>query len=76
MLAEALGWMAEAIPEFGLATMDVRGIIEWMKADLGSANAPGANCGCSWVMGAGNALPADQGWGRRARSPALRAMAC
>jgi cytoskeleton-associated protein 5 len=41
VLAEALGWMAEAIPEFGLACMDVKAIIEWMKADLGSANAPG-----------------------------------
>lgn len=41
VLAEALGWMAEAIPDFGLAVMDVRGIIDWMKADLGSANAPG-----------------------------------
>ena len=41
MLAEALGWMAEAVPEFGLAAMDVKGIIEWTKADLGSANAPG-----------------------------------
>ncbi|KAL4424717.1 hypothetical protein ABPG77_000060 [Micractinium sp. CCAP 211/92] len=43
VLAEALGWMAEAIPDFGLAVMDVRGIIEWMKADLGSANAPVRN---------------------------------
>ena len=41
VLVEALGWMAEAIPEFGLAAMDVKGIIEWMKADLGSANALG-----------------------------------
>ncbi|KAL4854812.1 hypothetical protein ACK3TF_004509 [Chlorella vulgaris] len=43
VLAEALGWMAEAIPEFGLACMDVKAIIEWMKADLGSANAPVRN---------------------------------
>jgi len=41
VLAEALGWMAEVIPEFGLGVMDVKSIIEWMKADLGSANAPG-----------------------------------
>ena len=41
VLAVALGWMAEAIPDFGLAVMDVKSIIEWMKADLGSANAPG-----------------------------------
>ena len=33
--------MAEAVPEFGLAAMDVKGILEWTKADLGSANAPG-----------------------------------
>jgi hypothetical protein len=41
VLSEALGWMAEAVPEFGLGVMDVKGIIEWTKADLGSANAPG-----------------------------------
>lgn len=44
VLAEALGWIAEAVPEFGLGVMDVKGIIEWMKADLGSANAPGEGC--------------------------------
>lgn len=42
VLAEALGWMAEAVPDFGLAAMDVGAIIEWCKADLGSPNAPGA----------------------------------
>lgn len=41
VLAEALGWMAEAVPDFGLGCMDVGAIIEWMKADLGSPNAPG-----------------------------------
>lgn len=41
--------MAEAIPDFGLAVMDVRGIIEWMKADLGSANAPGRQRGMAGV---------------------------
>lgn len=47
VLAEALGWMAEVIPEFGLAVMDVKAIIEWCKADLGSANAPGEQ----WLVG-------------------------
>lgn len=41
VLAEALGWIAEAVPEFGLGACDVKAIIEWMKADLGSPNAPG-----------------------------------
>lgn len=41
VLSEALGWVAEAVPDFGLAAMDVGAIIEWMKADLGSPNAPG-----------------------------------
>ena len=41
MLAEALGWIAEAVPEFGLGACDVKAIIDWMKADLGSPNAPG-----------------------------------
>ncbi|PRW20522.1 microtubule associated isoform A [Chlorella sorokiniana] len=40
VLAEALGWIAEAVPEFGLGACDVKAIIEWMKADLGSPNAP------------------------------------
>ena len=41
VLAEALGWIAEAVPEFGLGACDVKAIIDWMKADLGSPNAPG-----------------------------------
>ena len=41
VLAEALGWMAVAVEAFGLATMNVKSIIDWMKADLGSASAPG-----------------------------------
>lgn len=40
VLAEALGWIAEAVPEFGLGACDVKAIIDWMKADLGSPNAP------------------------------------
>ena len=47
VLSEALAWIADAIPEFGLGVMDVKGIIEWMKADLGSANAPGVCAACS-----------------------------
>lgn len=41
VLSEALVWMAEAVQAFGLATMNVKTIIDWMKADLGSASAPG-----------------------------------
>lgn len=41
VLAEALGWMAQAVEEFGLGALNVMAIIDWMKADLGSANAPG-----------------------------------
>lgn len=51
VLAESLGWMAEVVPEFGLGACDVKGIIEWMKADLGSPNAPGEARGpgcCTW----------------------------
>lgn len=56
VLAEALGWMAETVAAFGLATMNVKTIIDWMKADLGSASAPGergAAMGkrvCVWVQ--------------------------
>eukprot|EP00887_Chlorella_sp_A99_P000367 scaffold13.g367.t1 len=44
VLAEALGWTAQAVEEFGLGALNVMAIIEWMKADLGSANAPVRVC--------------------------------
>lgn len=44
VLAEALGWMATAVEEFGLAALNIMALIEWTKADLGSANAPGGHC--------------------------------
>jgi hypothetical protein len=70
VLAEALGWIAEAVPEFGLGVMDVKGIIEWMKADLGSANAPGEGClgGCDASASAA-CLFCDQGWTLARRRP-------
>lgn len=38
MLNEALVWMAKAIEEFGLSSLDVKLLIDWMIADLGSSN--------------------------------------
>ena len=32
--------MSTAVEEFGLKQLDVKQLIEWMKADLGSSNAP------------------------------------
>ena len=40
VLSEALGWMSTAVEEFGLKQLDVKQLIEWMKADLGSSSAP------------------------------------
>ena len=40
MLSEALMWMATAIQEFGLKQLDVKQLIEWMKADVNSTSAP------------------------------------
>lgn len=45
VLSEALAWMADAVAEFGLAACSTKDIIEWCKADLGSANAPGERGG-------------------------------
>ena len=38
ILSESLGWLAEAVIDFGLGALDARTVITWMKADLGSAN--------------------------------------
>ena len=38
VLNEALVWMAKAIEEFGLSSLDVKLLIDWMIADLGSSN--------------------------------------
>jgi len=38
VLSESLGWLAEAVTDFGLGALDARTVITWMKADLGSAN--------------------------------------
>lgn len=38
VLNEALIWMAKAIEEFGLSSLDVKLLIEWMITDLGSSN--------------------------------------
>ena len=40
VLSEALTWMATAIQEFGLKQLDVKQLIEWMKADVNSTSAP------------------------------------
>ena len=40
VLSEALIWMATAIQEFGLKQLDVKQLIEWMKADVSSTSAP------------------------------------
>lgn len=40
MLSEALLWMATAVQEFGLKQLDVKQLIEWMKADVNSTSAP------------------------------------
>lgn len=39
MLVEALGWMAVVVEEFGVAALDVRKVVEWCLADLGSRDA-------------------------------------
>lgn len=39
MLSESLAWMGHAVEGFGLAHLDVRLLLEWLKADLGSTNA-------------------------------------
>jgi cytoskeleton-associated protein 5 len=39
VLSESLAWMAQAIEEFGLASLDVKLLIDWMITDLGSSNA-------------------------------------
>ena len=51
MLTETLGWMTETVEEFGLGALDVRLLIEWMKADLGSSNA-GVRNGAIALLGA------------------------
>ena len=38
VLSETLLWMAGVIEDFGLAALDVRALLDWTKADLGSAN--------------------------------------
>lgn len=38
VLVEALGWIAETVTDFGLAAVNVRTIIDWMKTDLTSTN--------------------------------------
>ena len=39
VLSESLVWMAQTIEDFGLSTLDVKLLIDWMIADLGSSNA-------------------------------------
>ena len=39
VLGESLAWMARAVEEFGLPQLDVRLLLEWLKADLASTNA-------------------------------------
>ena len=51
VLTETLAWMAETVEEFGLGMLDVKLLIEWMKADLGSSNA-GVRNGAITLLGA------------------------
>ncbi|KAK9818850.1 hypothetical protein WJX81_005118, partial [Elliptochloris bilobata] len=39
VLSESLAWMGRAAEDFGLAQLDVRLLLEWLKADLASTNA-------------------------------------
>lgn len=39
VLTESISWMATAVEEFGLRTIDVKVLIENMKTDLASTNA-------------------------------------
>lgn len=39
VLSEALSWVASAVEDFGVATLDVRRLIDWCVADLGSRDA-------------------------------------
>lgn len=59
MLGESLAWMARAVEEFGLPQLDVRLLLEWLKADLASTNAGVRNAAtalagvCHRQLGAG-----------------------
>lgn len=39
ILSEVINWMSQAIEEFGVAVFNVKSLLDWMKEDLGSANA-------------------------------------
>ena len=39
VLVESLAWMAKAVQEFGLGSLNVQLLIGWGKEDLGSPNA-------------------------------------
>jgi len=60
VLSESLAWMGRAVEDFGLGALDVRLLLEWLKADLGSANA-----------GVRNAATALAGVGHRQLGPGL-----
>ena len=60
VLSESLAWVGRAVEEFGLGALDVRLLLEWLKADLGSANA-----------GVRNAATALAGVGHRQLGPGL-----
>lgn len=38
VLSESLGWMAKTVEDFGLSTLNVKTLVDWMKADLASSN--------------------------------------
>lgn len=39
VLSEALGFLAQVVEEFGLASLPVKNLLDWSKEDLQSANA-------------------------------------
>ena len=38
VLSESLGWMAKTVADFGLGALNVKTLVDWMKADMGSTN--------------------------------------
>ncbi|KAL0039701.1 hypothetical protein WJX77_005628 [Trebouxia sp. C0004] len=47
VLSESINWMATAVEEFGLGTLDVKALIDNMKVDLASSNATIRNAAIS-----------------------------
>ena len=47
VLSESINWMATAVEEFGLGTLDVKALIDNMKLDLASTNATIRNAAIS-----------------------------